>query len=101
MAVSTAGDANQHVEIDGKRYSHIVDPKTGLGLVGPRSVTIIAPQGVIADGLDTAICVIGREKGLKLIESLKDVAGIMVFETAKGEETTMSKGFAKYLYSGK
>lgn len=101
MAVSTAGDANQHVDIDGKRYSHIVDPKTGLGLVGPRSVTIIAPQGVLADGLDTAICVMGQERGLRLIESLKDVAGIMVFETARGEEVTMSKGFGKYLYTGK
>lgn len=97
-AVSTAGDANQHVEIDGKRYSHIVDPKTGLGLNGRRSVTIIAPTGLQADGLDTAICVMGRERGLKLIDSMKDIAGILVFETPQGEETTMSKGFAKYLY---
>jgi thiamine biosynthesis lipoprotein len=101
MAVSTAGDSHQHVEIDGKRYSHIVDPKTGIGLVGPRSVTVIAPKGVLADGLDTAICVMGPQRGLKLIESLDNVAGIMVFETAKGEETTMSKRFAQYLYSGK
>src|SRR5207237_4431750 len=101
-AVSTAGDSNQHVDIDGKRYSHIVDPKTGLGLVGPRSVTVVAPQGVIADGLDTAICVMGKERGLKLIESMKDVVGLLVFETATGqEETTMSKGFAKYLYAEK
>jgi thiamine biosynthesis lipoprotein len=100
-SVSTAGDSNQYVEIDGKRYSHIVDPKTGLGLVGPRSVTIIAPQGVIADGLDTAICVMGKERGLKLLESMPDVAGILVFETPNGEETTMSKRFRQFLYSEK
>jgi thiamine biosynthesis lipoprotein len=99
--VSTAGDSNQHVDIGGKRYSHIVDPKTGLGLVGPRSVTIIARHGLIADGLDTAICVMGRERGLKLIESMDDVAGILVFEVNGKEEVTMSKGFAKYLYTGK
>jgi thiamine biosynthesis lipoprotein len=101
-AVSTAGDANQNVEIDGKRYSHIVDPKTGLGLVGARSVTIIAKQGVIADGLDTAICVMGKERGLKLIESMDDVAGLLVFENAGGEEETiMSKRLAPYLLSEK
>jgi thiamine biosynthesis lipoprotein len=96
-AVSTAGDANQHVDIGGKRYSHIVDPKTGIGLVGPRSVTVIAPRGTLADGLDTAVCVMGPERGLALLESLKDVEGIMVFETAAGEKVTMSKGFGKYL----
>jgi thiamine biosynthesis lipoprotein len=100
-AVSTAGDANQNVEIGGKRYSHIVDPKTGLGLVGARSVTVVAPQGVIADGLDTAICVMGQKRGLALIESLEDVAGLLVFEVDGKEEVTMSKGFDKYLYKGK
>jgi thiamine biosynthesis lipoprotein len=101
-AVSTAGDSNQFVEIDGKRYSHIVDPKTGLGLVGRRSVTVVARQGVIADGLDTAICVIGVERGLKLLESMQDVAGLLVFESPSGaEEVTMSKGFAEYLYKEK
>ena len=100
--VSTAGDSNQQRrDIGGSRYSHIVDPKTGLGLVGPRSVTIIARHGLIADGLDTAICIMGRERGLKLIESMDDVAGILVFEVNGKEEVTMSKGFAKYLYTGK
>ncbi len=47
-SVSTSGDAFQHVTIDGKRYSHIVDPKTGLGLTSPASVTIVAPTGMAA-----------------------------------------------------
>ena len=96
MAVSTAGDLYQNVEIDGKRYSHIIDPKTGIGLVGRRSVTIIAPEGSLADGLDTAICVMGAERGLKLIEALDNVAGIMFFETANGVEVRVSKRFARY-----
>ncbi len=100
-AVSTAGDANQNVVIDGKRYSHIVDPRTGLGLVGPRSVTVVASQGLTADGLDTAVCVMGKERGLELIESLSDVAGLLVFEVDGKEETTMSKGIEKYIYQEK
>ena len=59
--VSTAGDAEQFVEIAGKRYSHIVDPKTGHGLVGRRSVTVIAPNATTSDGMDTGLCVLGDE----------------------------------------
>src|ERR1051325_291994 len=95
--VSTAGDAEQFVEIAGKRYSHIVDPKTGLGLVGRRSVTVVAPNATTSDGLDTGLCVLGVERGLKIVEARNDVAAIFVFETGKGVETTMSKRFAKYL----
>src|SRR5919108_712339 len=66
-AVSTSGDAEQYVEIGGKRYSHIVDPKTGLGLTGRRSVTVIAPSGTTADALDTGLCILGPEKGFPII----------------------------------
>jgi len=97
-AVSTAGDANQYVEIDGVRYSHIVDPKTGMGMVGRRSVTVIAPKGLWSDGLDTAACVMGLDKGLKMIESQRDCAALFREEKATGIETTMSKRFAQYLW---
>ena len=97
-AVSTAGDANQFVEIGGVRYSHIVDPKTGLGLVGRRGVTVIAPQGVWADALDTAACILGPERGLKLIESQKGCAALFVHETADGIVSRPSSRFAKYLW---
>src|ERR1043165_3504140 len=96
--VSTAGDAEQFVEINGKRYSHIIDPKTGIGLVGRRSVTVIAPNATTSDGLDTAICVMGVQRGLKLIESQPDLAALLVFETDKGVETTASRRFAKYVH---
>ena len=61
-AVSTSGDVNQHVEIDGVRYSHIVDPKTGLGLTGQRSVTVVAPNGITSDSLDED-CHVARRGG--------------------------------------
>ena len=67
-AITTSGDAFQYVEIEGVRYSHIVDPKTGLGLTGRMAVTVIAQDCMTADSLATAICVLGSEKGLALAE---------------------------------
>ena len=67
-SVSTSGDAYRFVEVDGVRYSHIVDPRTGLGLTLPSQVTVIAPTGAIADGLSTAANVLGPENGAKLME---------------------------------
>src|SRR6266850_62115 len=64
--VSTSGDTEQHVEIEGKRYSHIVDPKTGTGLTNRNYVTIVAKDGVTSDGLSTAACVLGPE-GMKFV----------------------------------
>ncbi|HUQ95347.1 MAG TPA: FAD:protein FMN transferase [Bryobacteraceae bacterium] len=60
-AVSTSGDREQFVEVGGKRYSHIIDPKTAIGLESSQEVTVIARQGSIADALATAISVMGKE----------------------------------------
>lgn len=68
-AVSTSGDLHQFVEIGGKRYSHILDPRTGRGLTERVAVSVIAPTATVSDGLATACCVTGaagaEEFGLK------------------------------------
>lgn len=64
QAIATSGDAFQSVVIDGKRYSHIVDPRTGLGVTGQSSVTVIAPRADLADAWASALSVLGHEKGL-------------------------------------
>jgi FAD:protein FMN transferase len=64
--VATAGDLEQFVEIDGRRYSHIVDPATGLGLTNRAMCTVVAPSGFAADAVDTAVCVLGAERGFAL-----------------------------------
>ena len=66
--VATSGDLFQFVEIDGKRYSHIVNPKTGIGLTDRSLVTIIAKDGMTADALSTMVSVMGAEHGLKIAE---------------------------------
>ena len=65
-AVSTSGDLHQFVEIGGKRYSHIVDPKTGLGLTERVAVSVIAPTATLSDALATAACVAGAAEAEKL-----------------------------------
>ncbi len=85
-AVSTSGDAEQYVEIDGKRYSHIVDPKTGLGLVGRMSATVVAPHGVIADSHTKIIAVLGPERGFLILGKEDGVSGRFVSLTDDGKE---------------
>jgi thiamine biosynthesis lipoprotein len=67
QAVSTSGDAYQFVEIDGVRYSHIIDPRSGIGLTDHSLVTVVARDGLTADGLDTTIDLLGNERGLALL----------------------------------
>lgn len=76
--VATSGDAFQHVTLNGTRYSHIVDPATGLGLTDRSSVTVIAPNGMTADALASAICVLGPERGLKLADESPGVSAYIV-----------------------
>ncbi|MGA2033497.1 MAG: FAD:protein FMN transferase [Thermoguttaceae bacterium] len=77
VAVSTSGDAIQFVEIGGRWYSHIVDPRTGMGLTDRSRVTVVAPDGMVADGLTKAVVVLGPEKGLKLIDETPYAAAFL------------------------
>lgn len=82
-AVSTSGDGEQHLDIEGTRYSHIIDPATGMGLshsisVTGITVTIVARHGIDADGLATAVSVLGPERGIALIEKQAGVAGLVM-----------------------
>lgn len=93
-AISTSGDAERYVEIDGKRYSHIVDPRTGLGVVDRCGVTVIAPNGGLADAIDTAVYLLGPTRGLPLIESTEGVAAYILRSTPEGVVTLTSKRFS-------
>jgi thiamine biosynthesis lipoprotein len=96
-AVSTSGDAERFVEIDGKRYSHIVDPRTGLGVVDRCSVTVVAPDGATADSLDTAVYVLGPDRGLALVEATEGAAALIVRARDGKTETFASSRLKDYL----
>jgi thiamine biosynthesis lipoprotein len=96
-AVTTSGDAFQHVDIGGKRYSHIVDPHTGLGMTDRSAVTVIAVDCITADGLDTAVIAMGPQEGLKLIEETSAAAAFFVRATDGEPEVFESKRFGAYI----
>lgn len=96
-AVSTSGDAERFVVIDGKRYSHIVNPRTGLGVIDRAGVTVVAGDGATADALATAVYVLGPERGLKLVESIPNAAAQYVRQTPSGIQTHISERFKPYL----
>lgn len=93
QAVSTSGDAEQFVEIQGIRYSHILDPRTGLGLRGRMSATVVAPKGIQSDSLTKTVAVLGAERGFKIIDSVAGAAAMLVIKTEKGEQIFESKRF--------
>ncbi len=95
-SVSTSGNYQQFVIIGGKRYSHIIDRKTGTGTEGLSSVTIIADNATDADALSTAVTVMGDEKGMALIESLPNTEAILIPSGAK-HEIFKTPGAEKYL----
>lgn len=77
-SVSTSGDLFQFVEIEKVRYSHVLDPKTGLGLTGRRSATVIAGSGWRADAMTKAASVLPPDKAVKWIDARKDAATYIV-----------------------
>lgn len=92
-SIATSGDTWQFVEIDGVRYSHIVDPRTGIGLTTHSSVSVVAPTGLDADGLASAVSVLGPEKGLALIEKTPNTEAMIVQERDGRLATFLSEGF--------
>ncbi|MBW2568163.1 MAG: FAD:protein FMN transferase [Deltaproteobacteria bacterium] len=97
-ALATSGDYRNFFEIDGKRYSHILNPKTGYPVSNSVvSVSIIADTCVFADGLATAVVVMDAMKGLKLINSLNGVECVIVVQGKDGLFIDYySKGYSNY-----
>ncbi len=76
VGISTSGDAEQWVEIAGQRYSHIVNPRTGLGLTGQHSVTVVAGDAMTSDMLATAVSVLGAADGIALVDQTRGAAAL-------------------------
>ena len=77
-SIATSGNYEKFVMIGGKKYSHTINPKTGLPVSGIKSVTIISPNAEIADAMATPVMVMGIKTGLDLINQIKGLACIIV-----------------------
>lgn len=77
-SLCTSGDLFQHVEIGGVRYSHIVDPRTGVGLTDHSLVTVIARRAMTADALSTAVSVLGPVAGIELMKRTRGADALLV-----------------------
>lgn len=95
-SITTSGDYQKYVEFNGKRYSHIINPKTGMSASGLISVTVIGENAETANGLSTSIMVLGYEKGLELLKSYPNYACLILTDKGKVKK---SKNFNKILKS--
>lgn len=96
QAVVTSGNYENYIEVDGRRLSHILDPRTGWPVEELRSVTIVCPDGELADALATGVSVLGVEKGLALVDRLHGVEAMLVdaggtIHFSKGLEAMVTK----------
>lgn len=92
FAVTTSGNYEKFVEFDGKRYAHIINPKTGMPSTGICSASVFGPSAEIANGFSTSIMVLGVDEGLKLLAKFPDYSCVLI--TDKGE-VIKSKNFRK------
>ncbi|MBW8883521.1 MAG: FAD:protein FMN transferase [Planctomycetia bacterium] len=95
--ISTSGDARQHLVVNGRRYSHIIDPRTGQPVSGRSSVTIIAPRATLADAIATAASVVGPDHSLSLLRKFDGTDLFMVYEDETGQQRTVeSPGMKRF-----
>lgn len=78
LAVATSGNYEKYVVIGGRRYSHTIDPRTGMPVHGIKSVTVLTAYAELADAMTTPIMVMGVNAGLDLINQMKDIEVIII-----------------------
>ncbi len=83
MAIATSGNYEKYIMIDGKKYSHTIDPRTGLPVKGIKSVTIISAKAEIADAMATPVMIMGIHAGLDLINQMNDMETIIIDDDDK------------------
>ncbi|MGI5867829.1 MAG: FAD:protein FMN transferase [Kiritimatiellia bacterium] len=102
LAVSTSGDYEQFFERDGRRYTHILDPRTGRPVGGMAQVTVVARTAAEADALSTACFVLGPEAGAELLEKRQAIGALFVTLDDAGARVAIPAGdFAEYFQEGR
>jgi len=89
-SISTSGDYENFYKKNGKRRNHIIDPRSGMPVEKMQSVSVIAPDGMTSDGIDTGLFVLGPEQAIRVVESM---GGVEVMIVAEGGRIYYSKGW--------
>ncbi len=97
--VTTSGDMFQYIEIDGVRYSHIINPKTGIGSTDRFQATVISSNGMYADAFASALTLMNPEDGIALINRIEETEAIIFQNTGEEILEWKSKGFNRYAQS--
>jgi thiamine biosynthesis lipoprotein len=95
VGIETSGDAFQFVEVEGHRYSHIVDPASGMALKDSATVTVVASDGTTADALSTALSVMPLPEGMRVVESIEGASAVIVSRNGTGTKRIVSRRFPK------
>ncbi len=97
-SIATSGDYERYFIQDGKRYHHILDPKTGFPARGCASVTIVTKNALLADGYATGVFVLGPKKGIALIDSLPSIEGLIIYTKDDSLKHVVSQGFRQNIH---
>lgn len=82
-SVTTSGNYEKFATINGKRYTHIIDPRSGWPVQGLASVTVFGPSAEMCNGFSTSIMVLGQEKGLEMLNQYPDYSGILISDSGE------------------
>ena len=83
MAIATSGNYEKYIMVNGKKYSHTIDPRTGLPVTGIKSVTIITPNAEISDAMATPVMIMGIKAGINMVNQIKDMEAILIDDQDK------------------
>ena len=93
--ISTSGDTEQFIEIGGVRYSHILNPATGLGLTNRIQATVIAPDATTTDAMATTVCILGAQRGLRVVDRLRGAAALVLVKQDGQTQRMVSRRFER------
>lgn len=96
MSISTSGDYERYLLIEGKSYSHIINPKNGMPISSVPSVTVLSKSATSADALSTALTVIGHSQSLNMLKNMPAIEALIIREIDGNITLQRSKGFSKY-----
>jgi thiamine biosynthesis lipoprotein len=87
-SLSVSGSLGQSIEIAGRAYGHVIDPRRGEPLVRSAEAAVVAPSGALAEALGKALLVLGAEEGIALVEALADAEALWIDASGRSRRTS-------------